>query len=469
MQGRTAAEGIVAYGGDALFDFDIEYLLQVFRPGFIRTIIVHRAATDDSQGTAGRRIAPCQAITARTGLGDREIDIIAYLDIGLFGHQNRIFRCLERAALQQYLTDIRAFILHAGRYLLYGIAGFRQHARCAAHIQRDIAAHRRTCIQHDSRTLGIHTGMGRRTGGVFGVGGLDIGIIEANTAGTDIESDIAVAAALYHPSGIARRIDSSSFGSGSMGGYQRRGMHMDKRRIGRVGSLHLVVGILCIATYGAKRLTVGSRSYQQPVGFDAVFIGVDSTIYIYARAMRDPYRVSRAPVIDIGSILDRMAAGITNAVDGDGILTGIDRHTLCDDEMGIVTGICSGIDILQIRTRHQHHILQLGLLRYRSIVIHPTPCRRRLYYQRAMRNVNHTHIRRARQGMAVEVEGQRTGIVRHIRRTQPKGRSQRNIGLQLNDITRLGILKSRRQLRGRLHRDNGSRRTTANRQTGSQQ
>ena len=247
--------------------------------------------------------------------------------------------------------------------------------------------------------------MGRRTGGVFGVGGLDIGIIEANTAGTDIQSHITVTTTLYQPSGITGRIDSGRFGSDSIGGNHSRWMYVDKRRIGRVGSLHLVVDILCIATYGAKRLAVGSRSYQQPVGFDAVFIGVDSTIYIYARAMRDPYRVSRAPVIDIGAILDRMAACITNAVDGDGILTGIDCHTLCDDEMGIVTGIRSGIDILQKRTRHQHHILQLGLLRYRSIVIYPTSGRRRLYYQRTVRNVNHTHIRRARQGMAVEVEG----------------------------------------------------------------
>ena len=406
MQGSTAAEGIVAYGGDALLDFDIEYLLQVFCPGFIRTIIVHRAATCDSQGAAGRRIAPCQAIAARTGLGDCEIDIIAYLDIGLFGHQNRIFRCLERAALQQYLTDIRAFILHAGRYLLYGIAGYRYHARCAAHIQRDITTHTRTGIQHDSRALGFHTMILRRTGTVFGIGGLNIRIVHAHTTGTDIQSHITVTTTLYQPSGITGRIDSGRFGSGSMGRYQRRGMHMDKGRIGSVGSLHLVVGILRIATYGAQRLAVGSRSYQQPVGFDAVFIGVDSTIYIYARAMRDPYIiVYRAPVIDIGAILDRMAVGITDTVDGDGILTGIDRHTLCDDEMGIVTGIRSGIDILQIRTRHQHHILQLRLLRYRSIVIHPTPCRRRLYYQRTVRNVNHTHIRRARQGMAVEVEG----------------------------------------------------------------
>ena len=245
----------------------------------------------------------------------------------------------------------------------------------------------------------------RRTGTVFGIGGLNIRIVHAHTTGTDIQSHITVTTTLYQPSGITGRIDSGRFGSDSIGGNHSRRMYVDKRRIGRVGSLHLVVDILCIATYGAQRLAVGSRSYQQPVGFDAVLLGIDSTIYIYARAMRDPYRVSRAPVIDIGAVLDRMAVGITNAVDGDGILTGIDRHTLCDDEMGIVTVIRSGIDILQIRTRHQHQILQLGLLRYRSIVIHPTPCRRRLYYQRAMRNVNHTHIRRARQGMAVEVEG----------------------------------------------------------------
>ena len=309
----------------------------------------------------------------------------------------------------------------------------------------------------------------RRTGTVFGIGGLNIRIVHAHTTGTDIQSHITVTTTLYQPSGITGRIDSGRFGSDSIGGNHSRWMYVDKRRISRIGRFHLIVGILRIAIRRTQRRTICCRRYQQTIGFDAVLLGIDSTIYIYARAMRDPYRVARAPIIDIGAVLDRMAVGITDAVDGDGIQTRIDRHTLCDDEMGIVTGIRSGIDILQIRTRHQHHILQLRLLRYRSIVIHPTPCRRRLYYQRAMRNVNHTHIRRARQGMAVEVEGQRTGIVRHIRRTQPKGRSQRNIGLQLNDITRLGILKSRRQLRGRLHRDNGSRRTTANRQTGSQQ